>query len=560
MVKLENFNEPQEKRYFGINNMICNKEMECKVMNEKRYFKLICCFVMLCTMLVMTACSNTNSEKDNNKKNSTLDSEQGFGEENSNKHDDENTEDDKENNEEKDSEEKVDEDEGEDGVTIIDALPYSDGYAWIKLSDSSNWKCIDKNGKVVFEKECESVSEFDRGYAVINNQVLINNKGDEIYNWGEKGYELFDKSPLDVNCVVLRKSNDKSDEPKLYFLDIENDKITELDFSDCSLFTDSVEWGNNYREWGSKATVRDYLGNGYYAIGFVGDDYACNYGTIQWYDIKNNEYVNIDTGVKYSDDKFPNPALYFKTSNPNEYCVYVVYLERMYFVNIETRKIVKTIDGWIGSEGDSLNIVDAYPGEYLIKYFDKNDVGYFLDVNTKETFQLELNYEKCKVLSYDGKYICVTFLVDDKWYLEVLDKDGNIVYNQVEYDADVRFKPYFLGDYLIFYYENIMYFVNKADWKIENQVGMSHEGMRSDENINERMYIKDKDSPDINYFVDNITYSYYLPSGEKIEILEGKCPVMLSSGMFEGKLLVKDDEKGCYEYYNNDLSKLKITY
>lgn len=473
-------------------------------------------------------------------------------------------------NESQDIDKEQNRSESEDIVRIIrDAQPFSDGLAWIKLENEENWKCINEEGNVLFEKECVFVDEFINGYAVIDFSIVIDSSGNDLYDFGSEGYKLIDSQPLDVGCIILEKDIDTYEKSGtfLYVLDVDEKKITEIDFSDCAYYTASKKWGDFYRGGEgireSNVGLCDYLGKGYYTLKLDDADYSSNFKMIQWYDVKNNSYINIDSGNEYDDEDLPDSTIYYKTSNPNIYCVYITVKNRIYYINIDTCSIENVINGYIDCIGYYQNLVDVFPEDYLLKCYDDRDdkLGWFLDMNSREKIILQPEFENYEIVSYNGEYFCVSLINDiGTHYLAVVNKMGETVYSPVEYDFDSKFKPCFWGNNFIFYNGEEMCFVNTTSWTIENQVMMD---LYNDNNIRENMCLMDSNSPEIKYFVhfgngfDN-GYSYYLSNGSEVAVGTKKYPTVIVPGIFESKLLIWDDAEQCNQFLNSDLTPFQI--
>lgn len=453
--------------------------------------------------------------------------------------------------------------ENQSDEVIKDAVPFSSGLAWVKLEDDEKWKCIDEDGKVVFEKECESVDEFINGYAIIDNSVVIDSTGNTLYDFGAEEYDLVDSQPLDVGCVILQKDIDTYEKSGtfLYVLDVTEKKVTEIDFSDCAFFTASTKWGEFYKSNNEEIHLRDYLGKGYYTMGLSDDsELSSNFRMIQWYNVKNNEYVNIDSEIDYADEDLPNTTIYFKTSDSNVYCVYIVDANKIYFINIDTCSVEEVMDGYIACTGFDYNLTGVYQEDYLLQcYYGSSDgESWLLDMNTREKLKVHTEYDEYEIISYseEAGALCISLINDvGTHYLAVVNMVGDTIFSPVEYDYESQFKPCFWGNDLIFYNGEEMCFVNTTSWEIENQIKMS---MNDEENTRENMCLSDSKSPETKYFVDFDTYSYYSSNGTEVALETNKYPEVSSSGVFEDKLLVWDNDSQCYQFLNNKLETLRI--
>ena len=457
--------------------------------------------------------------------------------------------------------------EAEETVEIREAVPFSDGLAWIQLANEDNWNCIDVEGNILFEKEGWP-DKFVNGYAVVGNSIVIDAEGNDLYDFGSEGYELVDSRALDVGCVILQKDIDTYDKSGtfLYVLDAGEKKITEIDFSDCAYFTTN-SWGQNYKKWNNEVRLCDYLGKGYYTLeltdGYEDSGLSSNFRMIQWYDIKNNKYVNIDTGIDYGDEELPDTTIYYKTSNSNIYCIYKVHINKIYFINIDTCAIEDVVDGYIACYGYDYNLVNVLPEDYLLKCYDDRDdeTGWFLDMNSREKFTMQPEYKDYEILSYNGDYFCISLINDvGTNYLAVVDKAGNTVYDPIEYASEADFKPCFWGNDFIFYNGKEMCFVNTASWKIENQVVMDIGNSDDEDALWKRMCLMDANSPEVKYVVDFDTGSYYLPNGSEVAAETDNYPTVISSGVFESKLLVWHNSSQNYQFLNNDLTPFQINF
>lgn len=446
-------------------------------------------------------------------------------------------------------------------VEIGEAVPFSDGLAWFLPKEGENWKCIDVEGNILFEKEGWP-DKFTNGYAVVGDSIIIDSEGNDLYDFGSEGYELVDSRALDVGCVILQKDIDTYDKSGtfLYVLDAGEKKITELDFSDCLFVTqdgceDPIELG-------------DYFGNGYYSLNSVhgSDIITKTYQIIQWYDVKNNTYVNIDTGSGEAEGYW---TTYYKTSDPNIFCVtrteYGLFSDvgQICFINIETCSLETILNGYVSDDY-------VFPEDGLLLCYNNGDDEYnnesqwFLDINAREKFTWETEYEDYEILSYNGDYFCVSLINDiGTNYLAVVDKEGNTVYDPIEYAYESDFKPCFWGNDFIFYNGEEMCFVNTTSWKIENQVVMDigdSDGGDDDDDLRKSMCLMDANSPEVKYVVDFDTASYYLPDGSEISAETDNYPTDISSGVFESKLLVWHNDSQSYQFLNNDLTPFQINF
>ena len=463
---------------------------------------------------------------------------------------------------EKVNQEEINEEVEESTEEIVDARPFSGGLAWIQLANSEEWQCINENGNVVFELECDDVSEFKNGYAVVDNSIIIDSEGVELYDFGSEGYELVDDQPLDVGCVILEKEMDTYEKSGRfsYVLDIVEKKVTELNFSDCAYFTASNNWGAFYRKSNYKVKLCDYLGKGYYSLKLSDWEFSSSFRMIQWYDVKNNKYINIDSGNEYKDEHLPDTTIYYKTSNPNEICAYIVHMNKIYFINTESCSVEKIVNGYIACVGYDYNLVGVFPEEHLILCYDNRDKesSWLLDMDSREIFSIDPEFEEYEIISYNGDYLSVSLVNDiGTHYLAVIDKKGTTVYDPVAYDFEKKFKPCFFGDNFIYYDGEKMCFVNMSSWDIENQIPMTIE---TDDNVKENMCLLDSNSEDVKYFVNFYDGSYYLSNGEETSVGIGKHPNVISPGVFENKLLVWDYDSQSYQFLNNDLTLFSINY
>ena len=450
--------------------------------------------------------------------------------------------------------------EAEKAVEIREAVPFSDGLAWIQLANEDNWKCIDEDGNVLFEEEYGWPDEFIGDYTVVDNAVVIDNKGKLLYDFKSEGYELVDSQPLDVGCVILQKELDTYEKSGtfMYVLDVNEKKITEIDLSECAYFTkgDGGYWENE------KIQIVDYLGNGYFTIGdydILDDDFGIrSFGMIQWYDVKNNKYVDI--GNFGYDEDVGNVTTYYKTSNPDVFCVHIGYIPEFYFVNIRTSDVENVIE-----YGEQYLCKYSYLGDNIIKYYKniEDEIGSFLDIDTQETFTMIPDFEDYDILSYNGNCFCVSLTNDiGTHYLAVVDKSGQTIFDPVEYDSESDFKPCFWGNDFIFYNGEEMCFVDTTSWKIESQIVMDIGNSDDDDEdaLWKRMCLMDANSPEVKYVVDLDKYSYYLPDGSEVAVETDNYPTVISVGIFESKLLVWHNGSQSYQFLNNDLTPFQIKF
>ena len=458
------------------------------------------------------------------------------------------------------------------------AEPFSGGYAWVqKKEDCENgiWKCIDTNGNIVFECKCNTVGPFSNGYAVIDNAYVIDTAGNKLYDFGAEGYELIDTKPLDVGCLILSKDIDTYEKSGTfsYVLDMEKKTVTEIDLSGCSYYTDSEKWGPFFHQYDYQSVdLLEYLGRGYYTLGlkefdsFQDDGYPSSFRMIQWYDVKNNQYINIDSGIEFEDEGLPLTLRYFKTKDPDVYCVYFTQKDKIYFIDTKSCSIVNTIDGHMPGSGYYYRLTDVYPEDYLAFCADSARVWnnweegetWYLDFNTQEKFQMIPEYEEYEILAYNGDYFCLSLENDiGTYYLAVVDKTGKTVYSPVQYNHNSRFKPCFWGDHLIYHIDGELCFVSMADWTTEKRAAIQ---INSEYDTNERMCLTDIASPDVKYIIDFDTNSYYLPDGTAAAVNMEPDPALASPGVFENKLLVFHFYDQTYSYLNNDLTEFNVKY
>lgn len=398
--------------------------------------------------------------------------------------------------------------------TLKAAGEFSDGIAWVDTGEEK-W-CIDTEGKKIFEYECTTADPFVNGYSVVDGDRVIDKTGELVYNWKEEGYSLEDTRALEAGIIILSKNIDTYDKSGTFYyvLNLEKKEISEVDFQPFACYEENGVT--------NILTLDDYLGNGYYTVKVATQSIFNNRcrlyeDKLQLYDTKGKQMVEIQI-PEASNAEFDS---YSTEDYKSAYFVLSRQLGKLDLSTLDYSIIVENIPFSADVALHRENIFEIY---YEGAYF-------FYDISNEEYFPFKTKYDDKieDVLAYkNGNFILRLKNDIESEYIAVVDKKGNTLMEPAKFEYDV-FTPQFVGDGMVYFNEDITYFVNTKTWEVENQfeARLSHfDPNDDDDDLDEKEYQAqngympegdfgdDKDGSDIRCCEDRGTGYVFINTGD----------------------------------------------
>ncbi|MBS7008287.1 hypothetical protein [Anaerostipes sp.] len=252
---------------------------------------------------------------------------------------------------------------------------FSENVAWVKpKEDNSNWQLIDTSGKVLFtlEDNEEPTTNFKRGIAIVDNKKVIDKNGNIVSSVEDGEYDKINTNEDTFEgYAFVEKRVSNIEGTNTYHGIIDND-------------------GSWYHKLDSKIGSLQYK-----AIGTM-----LYYDSDKCYDLKNNEFIDLETYMNRGFDRSFHDGL-----------IYLTVDEETGYVNLPV-------------DGEDFEVIKNKKKIKKTGYYDKK-LNLVIDLS---------KYPYCNPISYFQDGYCPIILrnPDSEDFYTVLNKKGEFVFEPIE--------------------------------------------------------------------------------------------------------------------------------
>jgi len=369
------------------------------------------------------------------------------------------------------SEDTIPEETTEYCLEFMNAREFSDGFAWAKAQN--DWCIINTEGKITgrIPGQCEIISDFKGGYAVIapskdtnphSNKIIISDTMGNAACTFEDYDEVVDYQALEYGIVIVKRTEDTFDRSGTFYYNL-NIKTKELK---------ELPWYEGYYRT-EQIGLDEYFENGYYSCLDDGNRNTIlnamqfyNALTNELYSLENDEAIQqLNEGNNSGWEAFTKSGKRFIEKFYNTWAHSAGTVKIMFnelgvkSIGYPEYHVVEEKDDCVimeyGSDSSRYNVLGEKDAEAEDAYYLYN-----LNKDTVEFINPNVSYF-WKYFDYsEGRFAIYTWNNVRSFYVTVLDEDMNPIFTPIKVDD---YDDYEYGYITHFMTKNYIYIRNTED-------------------------------------------------------------------------------------------------